>query len=306
MVGISLKPQEMFRFDEIIKDSPEGILNVSLSEESPDLPLIYKLKNAGFVSAKTKANGNLTSAVLTSHGKELKFNVRDWVETSGRRGKLQLNILQLVKDGRGDNVSELVQDSDNSYTEDEICEAIEDLERAGAIKTYSAWGRNFPVRIDLQPGWETKMNREEVPAWTASENSTYVYNSTDNSRNTHTTNTFHGDIAGSQIAIGDNATQTLTSNNGLPPEALTEITAYFENLNTAIREEVSDFQQQQELLELATRAEQEMKQASSKDEAQSTINKLMNKFVELGITEASTQLMKLLFAGARLAFGLPF
>ncbi|MEV7801274.1 hypothetical protein AB0O14_19500 [Microbacterium foliorum] len=244
--------------------------------------------------------------MLTSHGKELKFNVRDWVETSGRRGKLQLNILQLVKDGRGDNVSELVQDSDNSYTEDEMCEAIEDLERAGAIKTYSAWGRNFPVRIDLQPGWETKMNREEVPAWTASENSTYVYNSTDNSRNTHTTNTFHGDIAGSQIAIGDNATQTLTSNNGLPPEALTEITAYFENLNTAIREEVSDFQQQQELLELATRAEQEMKQASSKDEAQSTINKLMNKFVELGITEASTQLMKLLFAGARLAFGLPF
>lgn len=278
MISQQLQPDEIFQFVEILNRSAKGDFLPDLSEGSQEIRLLDKLSSCGLVNAKRRANNGIYVALLTTEGRVAAQEAHQWVENQGRQGEVQLALFNFLKESYGQSPSKLIGQEVRSQplTEDELYEAVDALEKVGAISipngTSNGGAHGLPLRAFHNPAWSQRINRREAPAWY----NLQMVPVSQNIYNQPTTNNFSG-ITESQIAIGDNAQQTQHNSHGLSAEDVARIGSFFRDLQERIKEEIADEEQRKALLDFAQRAEGELREAETQEDAKS----LREKFLEL-------------------------
>lgn len=296
MISQQLQPDEIFQFVDILNRSTKGDFLPDLSEDSQEIHLLDKLSSCGLVNAKRKANNGIHVALLTETGKVAAQEARQWVENQGRQGEVQLALFDYLKESNGQSPSNLIGQavSNQPLTEDELYEAVDALEKVGAISipngTSNGGAHGLPLRASHNPAWSQRMKRRQAPAWY----NLQMVPVSQNIYNQPTTNNFSG-ITESQIAIGDNAQQTQNNSHGLSAEDVARIGSFFRDLRDQIEEKIADAEQREALLALAERAENELLAAETQEESKSIRERFLEHAVPALANEGAHALVAFIF-----------
>ena len=118
------------------------------------------------------------------------------------------------------------------------------------------------------------------------------------------TNNF-SQVSHSQIAIGDNSIQNQSNTAGLSEEAINQIVDYFQEFKKQAEKDIADAEQRQALLDIAKKAEEEMKSAETTKDAESKFSRFLEISRDYVTKHGAEALALLLFKGMTMAMGLP-
>lgn len=306
MKNSELTPDQKFLFVEICERGPNHQFTPDLSEDSEELLLVEKLSSLGIVKVGRQANGNIYYAILTASGKPFLQDVRKWAEQEGRQGEIELELFKFLKENNGASPERLVgfEIRGGAITEDELFEAVDNLERAQTISiprdTSNGGAHGLPLRASYNPSWNRKMSQRKPPAWYSREENKHMTNTYDQS----ITNNF-SQVSHSQIAIGDNSIQNQSNTAGLSEEAINQIVDYFQEFKKQAEKDIADAEQRQALLDIAKKAEEEMKSAETTKDAESKFSRFLEISRDYVTKHGAEALALLLFKGMTMAMGLP-
>lgn len=306
MVSYDLTPDEKFLFIEVLDRSAEGMLDPDLTPGSEEYLLTEKLDHMGWVDAPLRADGKIHDALLLPAGKVAAQEIHRWVKEEGREGEVQIELYTFFEKTSGECPTPLIgrEIRGEAITEDELSEAVDALEKAGAITipngTSNGGAHGLPLRVSPVRSWKRKIDHRKPPAWhpiqeVASMNNNFGH---------YTTNNF-SQVSNSQIAVGDYASQNQTNNHGLSDEAIQKIVDYFNDFRKQVQENITDIEQRQVLLKMAKEAECQMKESETPEEAKSWFTKFAENTSELIAKHGAESLSLLLVEGISMATGLP-
>ena len=275
--------QDYFLFYDIMSRSRDGIIPLNFDEDTEETDLVYALVDAGYVKAQVRANGKISSALLTVSGRAFHRQVRRWVERDGRKGKVQLKVFEDAANNRGITLEKLLDTEidGQAILAAEIHEALDELEDCNAIYIPKG-GRGvkehgLPFQARIHEGWITSMENQEPPAW-SNLNSRVgsTYNTVDNTQ--HNTANISGNSQNVQTSFGHNSVQNQT-NYTLNTDQSREVQDYFTNLRELLQKTGLEQTQLAALEEETRNAEAEILAAESEEARQTVVSKFMGKFL---------------------------
>lgn len=135
MASYDLTPDEKFLFIKILDRSAEGTFDPDLTPGSKEYLLTEKLDQMGWVDAPLWGDGNIYGALLLPAGKVETQEIHRWVNEEGREGEVQLELYTFFEKTNGKSPTDLIgrEIRGEAITEDELSEAVDALEKAGAI-----------------------------------------------------------------------------------------------------------------------------------------------------------------------------
>lgn len=284
---------DYFLFYDIMSRSRDGIIPLNFDEDTEETDLVYALVDAGYVKAQVRANGKISSALLTVSGRAFHRQVRRWVERDGRKGKVQLKVFEDAANNRGITLEKLLDTEidGQAILAAEIHEALDELEDCNAIYIPKG-GRGvkehgLPFQARIHEGWITRMEKSEPPAWNnLNSRIGSTYNTVDNSQ--HNTANISGNPQNVQTSFGHNSVQNQT-NYTLNADSSRDVQEYFTNLRELLQKTGLE-QSQLAVLEEETRnAEAEILAAESVEARQGIASIFVAKTLSAAVTAIGTE-----------------
>lgn len=301
-----LTPDEKFLFIKILDRSAEGRFDPDLTPGSEEYLLTEKLDYLGLVKTQKIWGGGISLALLRPAGKVAAQEIHRWVNEEGREGEVQLELYTFFEKTNGKSPTDLIgrEIRGEAITEDELSDAVDALEKAGAITiphgTSNGGAHGLPLRVSPVRSWKRKIDHRKPPAWQTNQEITPM----NNNFAQYTTNNFDR-VSNSQIAVGDHASQNQTNNHGLSDEAIQQIVDYFNDFKNQVQEDIADAEQRHVLLKMAEEAECQMKESETPEEAKSWFTKFAENTSELIAKHGADSLSLLIVRGISMATGLP-
>lgn len=281
--------------------------NDNVSDNSIRLEsLAQKLRKAGLLTPNRASSKN-TDIHLNPQGIFFLEKAKKWANSKGKRGLIQLKILEMLKDDiriTDATIRHIAVAPFNAPTEQELLAAISGLEKLNLIKAHKAWQVALPIRITTPNSnyrWLEILEDETPPAW-QDPVSSYPLQEALLSSISSNTNVYNLHAKNLVFTQGHNNQIKVSESSVLSQEQLAQISNIVSALKIQISSLSIDFEQQKALEKIIDECEQGLKQSDDVEKATTVLNRFKTSFEESIIDRVTGETSSFLFSSGTQLF----